>query len=74
MPALEVMVVTTPSIFAKYEYLIEPMGANTTFTAYTYLKYPAFARKRIQSVIEVGKKHVKEEGENLKKLLESSND
>jgi len=60
------------SLFVKYEYLIEPRGANTAFTAYTYLKYPGFARKRIQSVIEVGKKHVREEGENLKKILEGS--
>jgi hypothetical protein len=60
------------SLFCKYEYLIEPEGTNTTFTAITYLKYPRFARKRMQTVIEVGKKHVREEGENLKKLLEQS--
>jgi hypothetical protein len=50
--------------------LIEPRGANTSFTAYTYLKYPGFARKRIQSAIEVGNKHIREEGENLKRILE----
>jgi len=61
------------SLFVKYEYLIESRGANTAFTAYTYLKYPGFARKRIEAVIEVGKKHVKEEGENLKKILENRN-
>ncbi|MFC1915080.1 hypothetical protein ACFLW4_00045 [Chloroflexota bacterium] len=61
------------SLFAKYEYLIEPRGVNTAFTAYTYLKYPGFAQKRIQSVVEIGKKHVKEEGENLKKILEEDN-
>ena len=58
------------SLFLKYEYVIEPRGANTAFTAYTYLKYPGFARKRIQSAIEVGNKHVREEGENLKRILE----
>jgi hypothetical protein len=58
------------SLFLKYEYLIEPRGANTSFTAYTYLKYPGFARKRIQSAIEVGSKHIREEGENLKMILE----
>jgi len=59
------------SLFAKYEYLIEPRGEKTAFTAYTYLNYPGFAQKRIQSVVEIGKKHVKEEGENLKRILES---
>ena len=58
------------SLFCKYEYLIEPTRAKTAFTALTHLKYPGFARKRIQAVIEVGKKHVKEEGENLKRSLE----
>ena len=58
------------SLFCKYEYLIEPRGENTAFTAYTYLKYPGFAQKRIDSVIEVGEKHVREEGGNLKRILE----
>ncbi len=58
------------SLFLKYEYVIEPRGANTAFIAYTYLKYPGFARKRIRSAIEVGNKHVREEGENLKRILE----
>ena len=58
------------SLFCKYEYLIEPRGENTAFTAYTYLKYPVFAKKRVYSVIEVGEKHVREEGGNLKRILE----
>ena len=58
------------SLFCKYEYLIEPRGKKTAFTAITHLKYPGFARKHIQSLIEVGEKHVREEGENLKKILE----
>jgi len=58
------------SLFAKYEYLIEPRGANTAFTAFTYLKFPGFAQKRIQSLIKIGKKHIREEGVNLKKVLE----
>ena len=58
------------SLFLKYEYLIEPRGANTSFTAYTYLKYPGFVRKRIQAAIEVGNKHIREEGGNLKRILE----
>ena len=59
------------SLFCKYEYLIEPRGTKTAFTALTYLQYPGFARKHIQAVVEVGKKHIREEGENLKKILES---
>ena len=58
------------SLFVRYEYLIEPRGINTAFTALAYLKYPGFVRKRIQSVIEIGEKHVREEGINLKKILE----
>jgi len=61
------------SLFLKYEYLIEPRGRKTDFTAFTYLKYPGFARKRIMLAVEVGKKHVREEGENLKRILEGEN-
>ena len=62
------------SIFVKYEYLIEPKGENTVFTALTHLKYPAFSEKHIRSVIEIGEKHVREEGENMKKMLEGASD
>jgi hypothetical protein len=58
------------SLFCRYEYLIEPRGTKTAFIAFTYLKYPCFARKRIRATLDVGEKHVREEGENLKKLLE----
>ena len=60
-------------LFCKYEYLIEPRGARTAFTALSYLRYPGFAEKHIRSKIKIGEKHVKEEGENLKKILESRN-
>ena len=59
------------SLFAKYEYKIEPRGQKTAFTAYTHLKYPCCAQKRMQSAVEIGKKHVREEGENLRRILES---
>jgi len=59
------------SLFLKYEYLIEPRGQKTAFIARTRLKYPGFARKRVQAAVEIGKKHVREEGENLKRILES---
>ena len=58
------------SLFAKYEYRIEPKGSKSVFTALNYLKIPSFFKNRIQSLIEVGEKHVKEEGENLKRILE----
>ena len=60
------------SIFVKYEYLIETKGENTVFTALTHLKYPFFSEKHIRSVIEIGEKHVREEGENMKKILEGA--
>ena len=61
------------SIFVKYEYLIEPKGENTVFTALAHLRYPCFAEKSIQAGIEAGEKHVREEGENMKKILEGGN-
>ena len=59
------------SLFAKYEYKIEPGGQKTAFTASTHLKSPCCAQKRMQSAVEIGKKHVREEGENLRRILES---
>ena len=61
------------SLFCKYEYLIETRGRKTAFAAFIYLKYPGFVRKRIKLAAEVGKKHVREEGENLKRILEGGN-
>ena len=58
------------SVFCRYEYKIEPKGSKTVFTAITHLKYPFFSEKHILSVIELGEKHVREEGENMKKILE----
>lgn len=57
-----------------FEWLIEPKGSNSVFTAISYIRcigfYRLIAKKHMDEVIEVGKKHVKEEGENLKKILE----
>ena len=61
------------SVFCQYEYKIEPKGSKTVFTALTHLKYPVFADKHIRRVIELGKDHIKEEGENMKKILEGEN-
>ena len=63
------------SIFPKFEWLIEPKGSNSVFTAMGYIRCEGFfrliAKKHFDAQIETGKKHVKEEGENLKKILES---
>lgn len=61
------------SLFCNYKYLIEPRGEKTAFSAFTYLKYPGFALKRILTELDSGKKHVREEGENLKRILEGRN-
>ena len=61
-----------------FEWQIEPKGSNSVFTAISYVSCEGFFRKfmkyseykRMETLIEVGKKHVKEEGENLKKILE----
>ena len=57
-----------------FEWLIEPEGSNSVFTAVGYIRcigfYRLIAKKHMDELIEVDKKHVKEEGENLKKILE----
>ncbi len=64
-----------------FEWLIEPKGSNSVFTAVSYVRAEGIMRKLIpifhhhdyknmETLIAVGKKHVKEEGENLKKILE----
>ena len=59
-----------------FEWHIEPKGSNTVFTAISIIKYEGFYRKiskkQMDTAIRITKKHVKEEGENLKKILESS--
>lgn len=61
----------------KFEWIIEPKGSNSVFTAISYIRcirfYRLIAKKHIDDSIEIGKKHVKEEGENLKKILEHEN-
>ena len=58
-----------------FEWQIEPKGSNSVFTALSYIRYMGLWRlispKGIDTLIEIGGKHVKEEGENLKKILES---
>ena len=61
----------------KLEWQIEPKGPNSVFTAVTYYKFGKlflkFGKKRADKILETTKKHTKEEGENLKKILEKKN-
>lgn len=58
----------------KFEWLIEPKGSNSVFIALNYVRCEGFYRKLLknqwENLIKIGKKHMKEEGENLKKILE----
>jgi len=67
-----------------FEWRIEPKGPNSIFTAVSYINAERIMRKLMpifhhhdhkdmETLIAVGKKHVKEEGENLKKILEKKN-
>jgi uncharacterized protein YndB with AHSA1/START domain len=61
-----------------FEWRIEPEGSHSVFTAISYVRAERIMRilikfsdyKNMETLIEVGKKHVKEEGENLKRILE----
>ncbi len=62
-------------ISPKHEWRIEPKGSNSVFTAMLDVRWEGFYRKimgnkGMDDLIAVGKKHMKEEGENLKKILE----
>ncbi len=58
----------------KIEWLIETKGSNSVFTAITYLRAGSLlskiSKKGMKTLIEAHDKHVREEGENLKKILE----
>ena len=62
----------------KFEWLIEPKGSTTVFTAISYLRAGEFfykiARKEMERKIPMHNKHVRTEGENLKKILEANID
>jgi len=57
-----------------FEWLIEPRGPNSVFTTRSYLRAGNFfrkiARKEMETKILMHNKHTREEGENLKKILE----
>ncbi|UCH15603.1 MAG: SRPBCC family protein [Bacteroidales bacterium] len=62
-------------ITPRIEWLIEPKGSVTVFTAITYMRlgklYQKLFKKSMGTLVEAHDKHVGEEGENLKKIMES---
>jgi len=58
----------------KIEWLIEPKGSHSIFTAITFMRfgklYQKLFKRRMKNLIEAHDKHVMKEGENLKRLLE----
>ena len=59
----------------KFEWLIDPKGSTTVFTAIGYLRagrlFYKIARREMEWKVAMHMKHVKEEGENLKRILEN---
>lgn len=58
----------------KIEWLIEPKGKNSIFTAVTYYKFGKlflkFSKDKVSYILETSNKHMEEEGNNLKRILE----
>lgn len=58
-----------------FEWSIEPKDSISVFTARSYLRagefYLKYFKKEMEFKLEIHYQHVKEEGENLKKILES---
>ena len=58
----------------RIESIIESKGTKAVFTANTYYKFGKMYLKtkkdKVESILKVAQKHMDEEGENLKKLLE----
>lgn len=58
-------------IHTKGTYLFEPKGNSSVFTATNHFRIPSLFHKKLLSLIAATEKHMKEEGENLKKIIES---
>ena len=62
-------------ISPEIEWRIEPKGSSTVFTAISYIRaghlYKKIFKKDMKKLITEHNRHVSEEGENLKKILES---
>lgn len=60
------------SIFhPKSIYLIEKKRHKTVFSAINYFRIPKLFKRVIAPLIDATEKHISEEGENLKRLLEN---
>jgi hypothetical protein len=50
------------------------LDSNSVFTAVTYYKFGRlflkFGKKRVDKILVIAKKHITEEGENIKTILE----
>jgi len=61
----------------EIEWRIEPKGSNTVFTAISYIRaghlFKKLFKKGMKKLFEEHDRHVGEEGENLKKILEENN-
>jgi len=58
-------------IHTKGTYIFEPKGNSCVFTAINHFRIPSLFNKRLLSLVAATEKHMKEEGENLKKIIES---
>lgn len=62
----------------RFEWLIEPKGPNSVFTAKSYIRAGnllyKLSRREMETKILMHNQHVREEGENLKKILEGNVD
>lgn len=58
-------------IHTKGTYIFEPKGNSSVFTAINHFRIPSLFNKRLLSLVAATEKHMKEEGENLKKIIES---
>ena len=53
------------------DYIFEPKGQRCVFTAINRFKIPKVFKKKVESLVKETETHIKEEGINLKKILES---
>jgi uncharacterized protein YndB with AHSA1/START domain len=59
----------------KYTFSVEPKDTNSVFTAAVHVRVPLLprllAKKKVEGGLSSVRKHMREEGENLKKILEN---
>lgn len=62
----------TSVVCPKGSFTIEPKGESCTFTATLFFRFGRAFAKLARSRVEAMERHMKEEGENLKNLLEQN--